>query len=992
MKTIRSFLVALVLGMVLSAGAGQARAEASAERAASRPAASGPTTRPAESRQAEGAGETPAKARQLYWRGEYDAAIAAYERLAKDPLTAVAAGIGLAEAQAMVGRYEDALASLRAVEARAKLDAEWHVALSGLLAVVGKYPESLAAARAGHELRDDWAPAILCLGQALETLGRKKQAIDVYQTLDKAISHPGFTTDARSLTAAGKVLDRFAILTGRKASEQAQNILHNYFQDAYQKADKTYWPANLAAGILLLEKHKPQQAKQEFDLALKANQNLPDAHIGHGVILLGMYRFEQAMALADKALKINPRHPDGLLLRAVTNMLWRKFDQVAPELEKLLKLNPSHLEALSLMAAVHVRKFQPEQAEPYIRRVQKVNPNYAQLYEVIADWLAAGRQFHLAEDYYKKAMSMAPELAGPVTGLGRLYMQTGQETLAEQTLEKAFALDDFRGDVLNYLKLLRAMKKFSVKETEHFIFKVDGQHDEVLLEWLAEVAETKIYPDVSRDFGYTPKEKTLVEMFPDHGQFSVRISGRGWIGTVGACTGRVIAMPAPDPLRGGFGQFNWYAVLRHEYTHTVTLTMTRNRIPHWFTEACAVWEQPDRRNFQAVGLLVDAVRTGKLYPMKELSWGFIRPDPRRRGARSLAYAQSEWIFEYIDAAKGRKAILDMLKGFDAGWTQEKVFREALGTTEAEFDKDFQGWAKEQVRGWGFDPEPPPEVKAAEAAAKKHPDSADAQADLALALLHRAARDPRRARRDRQRAEQVAREALKIEPRHPRALAVLGSLLVDQEKYDDAIETALILEQADPKSADAPKILARCYSSKRQWKNAIPALERYKKLLPLDPYGHEELAKIYMQLGLHEQALPNLAEMHRRTLKDPKYARQAADICRTANRPQQALEFYEQVLQINPYDSGAYKSMAALALRVKDYDQAERAMRSASLIEPKSAETWAQLAMVYYRVARAKKLPARLAQARQAAEKSVQLDPEGQGKMVLALIEQAEEKK
>ncbi len=980
----RKLLLASLLGVVLAAGSGQGqpkpgegewkkvREDVHVYKAKTRPAQTA-TTRPAR----------PAKtlegARKLHWKGDYAAAAKAYRGLAKDPADAVRASVGLAESLAMVGKYDEALGALRAVGQRGRLDADWHIRQAEVLAAVGKYAEALKSARDACALRGDWAPAIFCLGQALETVGKKTEAIKVYESLEKALLVEGFTRDARSLTAAGKALDRHAILSGKKASEQAQNILHNYFQDAYQKVDKSYWPANVAAGMLLLEKYKRRQASQEFKLALKINKNLPDAYVGRGVILLGRYRFEQAIAEADKALKINPRHADALLVRAATYMMWRKFEKVAPELEKIFRFNPNHLEALATMAAVHVRKFQPEKAEPFIRRIEKVNPNYARVYETIGDWLSAGRQFDLAEGYYKKAMKMAPELAGPVTGLGRLYMQTGREELARTTLEKAFAIDDYRADVLNYLKLLRAMKKFSVKETEHFILKVDGKHDEVLLDWLADAAE-KIHVDVTRDFEYTPKTKTLVEMFPNHNQFSVRISGRGWIGTVGACTGRVIAMPAPDPLRGGFGQFNWAVVLRHEYTHTVTLAATRNRIPHWFTEACAVWEQPDRRNFQAVALLVNAVRRNKLYPVKELSWGFIRPDRTRgRGARSLAYAQSEWIFEYIDEKNGRQAIHKMIRSFREGWTQQRIFKEVLGTTEARFDKDFRAWAKKQIRSWGFDPDPPPKLADAAKAAKEKPESADAQAALAVAQYN--------ARRRKQ-AEDAARKALKIEPRHKRALAVLGTVLAGKKKYDDAIETALILEKVDPKSWRAAKILAQAYAGKRQWTNAIPALEKYKKLLPLDPYGHRELAKIWTQLGRHSEALPNLIEMHRRTMKDPKYARQVADIYRLANEPGKALEFYEQVIHINPYDTGAYKSMAALYLRTNAHDRAIRAMRCASLLEPKNAETWAQLAMVYFRAARAEKNSDRLSDARAAVEKSLEIDPEGQGKEVLQMIDQA----
>ena len=35
----------------------------------------------------------------------------------------------------------------------------------------------------------------------------------------------------------------------------------------------------------------------------------------------------------------------------------------------------------------------------------------------------------------------------------------------------------------------------------------------------------------------------------------------------------------------------WSQVLRHEYSHTITLAATDNRIAHWMTEGLAVWEE-----------------------------------------------------------------------------------------------------------------------------------------------------------------------------------------------------------------------------------------------------------------------------------------------------------------------------------------------------------------------------------------------------------------
>jgi len=980
----RRIALAVALGALLSLAASALPPDVYVARAGTRPATKPAATKPSSTKPASTKPASPKgtlrQARKLYWKGRYSAAIKAYKSLMDRPGKALEASIGQARACEMIGKYAEGLKALDATAKRAARSAEWHLTRSRLLARIGKYTEALQAARTAVKIRGDWAPAISRLGEALETLGKKKEAVKAYGALEKAIARKDFTTDARSLVAAGQILDRYAILTKRKASQQAQNILSNYLQKAYMDVDKTYWPANVAAGIFLLTKHKTADAGTEFGLAAKRNPHIPDVHVGRGVIVLQRWRFEQAIAEADKALKINPQHADGLLLKASAMMMWRKFDQVGPLVDKILKFNPNHLDALSLMAALHVRAHQADKAKPFIQRVEKVNPNYAELHEAMGHWLAAARQFKAAEKHYRKAMELGPELAGPVASLGRLYMQTGQEDLARKILDQAFAIDDYREDVRNYVNLLAKMTKFLVRETDHFIIKVDGRYDEGLLDWLAEYAE-QMHKDIVKDFDHTPAEKTLVEMFQDHRQFSVRITGRGWIGTVGACTGRVIAMPAPDPTRNRFGTFNWAVVLRHEYTHTVTLSATGNRIPHWFTEACAVWEQPDRRNFQAVRILVAAVRAGKLYPVKELSWGFIRPDRRRgRTSRSLAYAQSEWIFEYVVEKHGYDAIIKMLKGFRDAWPQEKVFKTVLQTTEADFDKGFQAWARQQVRSWGYDPSATPNLAKAAAAAKAKPKSADAQATLALAS-YRARRYPQ--------AEAAARKAVKIDPDHVRGLEVLAGALTARKKYDEAIKVAKHLAGVDKKSATAPRVLAACYLARRKFVQAIPHLEAYKQARRFDDYAYKKLADMYTKLAENDKALPNLIELHRRTMKDATYARRVADIYRTSATPEKALHFYEEVVKINPYDAGAYESMASLYLRGKDYDRAIRAMRSACLIDPKNADAWARLAMVYFRVGRATKSPDRLSEARAAAKKSIELDPQGPGRDVLQIIEQAD---
>jgi tetratricopeptide (TPR) repeat protein len=898
---------------------------------------------------------------KLYSKGKYGPAIKGYRKLLDNDKLRVRAAIGLADALSMKGKYSDAVDALKKVSKQGTGDADWHVAMAEMLRRTGGYKNALKHADAALKARPAWAPAIWVRGRLLETVGRRDDAVQAYKSMERVIEADDYHSDARSLVALGRILDRYGILTGRKASEQAQNILHNYLQEAYLRVDKDYWPAHIAAGELLLDKHRPKTAVKEFQLALKKNKNLSRAYVGIGTAALEKWQFENVLKAADKALKINPNDPDAHLLRAVCYMQWRKFEKVPPILKKIFKVNPNHLDALSLAAAAHIRMYDEKTAKTYVDKVHKINKTYVGLPTAIGDWLSSGRQFDQAKTYYDQAIELDPKRADAWANLGLLYMQTGEEKKARSALEKAHELDDFRSDVVNYLKILDRLDNFLVKETEHFVVKVAPQ-DEILLEQVAEFMET-IHEEVCADFDYTPKKKTIIEIMPTQQQFGLRIAGKGWVPTVGAATGTVIVLAAPKP-DSAFGTHNWATVLRHEYTHTVTLEATNNRIPHWFTEACAVWEQPDRRNYKAVKLLVAAVRHDRLFPIQELDWGFIRP--KRRTDRSQAYAQSEWTMEYIIEKKGYNAILQMLDGFRDGMSQKEVFRTVLNTSEKEFNKAFGEWAHEQIREWGFEPDPAPDLAAAKAAArkKKNADNVEIQATYAVSLyMHK----------QLPRAKKQAEKVLKLDADNAKALAVLASVSLAKKDYDKAIEYAGKLEKASPASVTAARVLARAYLAKRNWPRAITALERLQTRQPLDSYSYQQLAKFYKQFGKPKEALRNLVELHRRTMKDAKYARQIAEIYRSLEEDQLALEYFHQIAHINPYEYSAYQAIAEIHYWAGRYDDAIDAIEKMLLLQPKNANAWTYMAKVQFDAGREAEPEVHLPEARSAAQRALELN-------------------
>jgi hypothetical protein len=272
---------------------------------------------------------------------------------------------------------------------------------------------------------------------------------------------------------------------------------------------------------------------------------------------------------------------------------------------------------------------------------------------------------------------------------------------AKGVLEAAYSLDPFNFRTTNYIILLEKLAKMARRESDHFIVFYDEEKDPLIAEYLNEYLEG-IHADVSAAFKHEPKVKTFIEVFPTHDAFSVRTTGSPWIGTVGASTGRVIALVTPRKGEKTMGPFNWAQVLRHEYTHTVTLSATDNRIGHWMTEGLAVYQEHSPLKWEWVPMLYQAVTKKQLFSMDDITWAFVRP--KRPQDRSLAYAQSYWICKYIEEKWGHDAILEMMTQFKQGKTQEQVFVDVLKTSSGDFSDQFFAWTEKQVEGWGYDKE------------------------------------------------------------------------------------------------------------------------------------------------------------------------------------------------------------------------------------------------------------------------------------------------
>jgi predicted Zn-dependent protease len=649
------------------------------------------------------------KAKQQVWTGRYKLALQnLYSIKHTDKGTDPASYASLkAEALIAVGREDEALTVLSAPAVADALQVQLDRAV--LLAQMGKTRDGIALLKEILKAHPDSIRAHYELGRWSETMDDFATAKEAYEWFvappqdyltQWQLKGERLFTRAEDATSVGLALDRWATLNDKYEliPDLHQTIL-DFFVKSYDVIDRAYWPAHVASARYYLSHDDSANAQQELQAALRQNPNSIDALDLMGEIAVSHFDFNTADAVVDAIRAENPQSIVAELVETRNLLRQREPKEAAIVIKRVLARQPDLIEARGLLAATEALQLHDEATKKLLADVDRIAPTDAGAYLEVAEQLAAMRQYPRAAAIYQIAITRAPWWSNARNGLGLLYTQSGDEDMARVTLDAAHKIDPFDVETTNYLRLLDDMKAFAHKESAHFIVVYDAKKDPMIGEYFNDYMES-VYAEVTSEYRTEPAQKTIIEVFPTHDAFSVRTTGSPWIGTVGASTGRVIALVTPRSGENTQGAFNWAQVLRHEFTHTVTLAATDNRISHWMTEGLAVYEEHSGLQWAWVPMMYHAVTKNELFDMDELTWMFVRP--KKPSDRQMAYAESYWVCTYIENKYGHEAILKMLAEFKKGGLQEDVFPKILGRTQDEFFSDFKAWCAKQVAGWGYD--------------------------------------------------------------------------------------------------------------------------------------------------------------------------------------------------------------------------------------------------------------------------------------------------
>jgi tetratricopeptide (TPR) repeat protein len=831
--------------------------------------------------------------------------------LALIPGVAPAADDGVPEFSAvrglcLAGKYAECLQATQQGIAAGAWTESWHLLLIRTLATTGRLDAAASAAERFAERHADSLPALLALYE-VRRAGGDRRARDTLQQIRLIAGLPGTKlTTAEAMVAAGQAALRLG--------DEPSAILETYFDPAIKKDPKSR-EAYLAAGALSLEKHDDELAARYFREGLKRIG--PDADLHHGLARAFLHgdRRELTRSL-DASLRLNANHVPSLLLRAEHEIDSEGYPAARKFLDRALAVDRGHPAAHAFHAVLaHLDNDADGEARARDRALARWRGN-PEVDSLIGRKLSEKYRFTEGAAAQRRALKLDPDYLPAKILLAENLLRLGKEAEGWALAEEVHAKDGYDAVAYNLVTLRGHLAELATLKSGSGDFLV-RMHKREAAVWgdsaLALLREAR--GKLDKQYGFSAAQPVTVEIFPDQADFAVRTFGLpGGGGFLGVCFGNLITMNSPTANTGLTA--NWKAVLWHEYTHVVTLGLTRNKMPRWLSEGISVFEE--RRRDPSWGQHMtpryrEMILAGEMKPVGQLSGAFL--DPKDGEHLMFAYYQSAMVVEFLVQRFGLEALKAILRDLGAGTEINKALA-AHTVPLSQLEKEFDAHARAQAKALGPQADwarPEPQVMQAGGAPGGGGKPADGKA------LER---------------------WLNGHPRSVWGLLRQGERLIAAGQWDAArapLEKSLAL-YPDQRGADsAHLLLARVHRKRGDVTAERKALERLSDLSSdaLEAYGRLlELGEAARDFGLVARQAERLLAVNPMAASAHRSLGRALEATAAADG---AIAAYRRVLALEPTDPAEVHLRLARLLRGRDPRAAKRHVLDALSEAPRYRE-------------------------------------------------------
>ena len=468
-------------------------------------------------------------------------------------------------------------------------------------------------------------------------------------------------------------------------------VLENFFKPAREEEEPPAL-AFLASGKLALNKYDYQLASGTFQQGLEKYPADPDLWHGLARSFLNGDRL-QLVRYSEHALGLNPRHQPSLLLLAEHLIDAESYAQAGQRLDQILSINPLHPQALALKAVIAYLQNDPLTGDHHRSTALSSWRENPEVDHTIGRKLSQKYWFSEGAEAQRRALAFDPEYHPASIQLSQDLLRLGiaSEDEGWELASHAHQHDPYNVEAYNLVTLADKLDRFTTLESDNFRLRLSereapiyGRRALALLE-RAHTRLTELY-DTTLD------GKTIVEIYPNSGDFAVRTFGMPGIpGFLGVCFGPVITINSPSTR-----QANWESVLWHEFCHTITLKMTRNRIPRWLSEGISVFQEMEENPGWGRRMTIpyrNRILDRRIQPISEMSGAFLLAENDED--IQFAYFQSYLAVKFFSERYGMRALRDVLLSLGDGLDPNEALSQHLDPMEV-LNRDFAAWARERA--------------------------------------------------------------------------------------------------------------------------------------------------------------------------------------------------------------------------------------------------------------------------------------------------------
>jgi tetratricopeptide (TPR) repeat protein len=629
------------------------------------------------------------------------------------------------------------------------------------------------------------------------------------------------------------------------AGADPKRVLERFY-DPVKKAKPDFRDVYIASGELALDKSDFALASRTFGDAAKKFPDDPDIQFGLARAFASSDTEATQEALL-KTLEANPNHTGAHLLLADHHIDAEQLDKAAAAIAAALKVNPALPEAHAFRAVV--AELQNDKAVYASARQEALKPwpKNPVVDHIIGRKFSQKYRFAEGSERQREALKADPAYLPAKIQLAQDLLRLG-DTDEGWKLAEAVAKEDAY-DVLafNMLELRDSIAHFRTLESPHFLVRMDPKEADVYGKEVVDLLE-RAHAHLCKKYGLEPKQKTIVEIFPDQKDFAIRTFGLpGGAGYLGVCFGRVITANSPASRPGS--PSNWQAVLWHEFAHVVTLQLTKNRMPRWLSEGISVYEERQARGnwgeqmkprYRAMILSED------LTPISQLSGAFLAPKSAMHLA--FAYYQSSLAVEYLLERYGIEAMRKVFADLASGIPINTALTAHAAPVE-QLDKEFMDRARLLAQGTApklnWDKPKPQDVltdTAFDDWVKKNPDNYTALLERSRQLVKE---------RKWAEAKEPLQKLIELFPNQHDADSAYAYLAKVHRELGEADQEIAMLQKVSELSADATEAYARLIqiaTERKDWPSVITNAGYYEAVNPLNPLPHRAAAEAHEALG------------------------------------------------------------------------------------------------------------------------------------------------